>query len=198
MANINDILTDFFNNGLKKQRIYSEIATVVSIDEANMTAEVSFISSNADKTVRLGATISEDLSALTASSVLLLPVVDSKVLVTFINETTGYIASVTDVSKVLYQVGDRYIQIKSDFIEMDGDADFMVRFSVLETAYNQLKSEYDDVVTKLNVVINTLKTWTVVPQDGGLALKTASAALTTASASTGDISGAKIDEIKTS
>lgn len=198
MANINDILTDFFTNELNKQRVYSEIATIVSVDEDNMTAEVSFISSNANKTVRLGATISEDLSALTASSVLLLPVVDSKVIVTFINETTGYIASVTDVSKVLYQVGNRYIQIEPDFIEMDGDADFMVRFSVLQTAYNQLKSEYDDVVTKLNAVINTLKTWTVVPQDGGLALKTASAALTTATASTGDISAAKIDEIKTS
>ena len=118
MSNINDILTDFFNNELKKQRIYSEIATVISVDEDNMTAEVSFISSNANKTVRLGATISEDSTALIASSVFLLPEVDSKVIVTFINETTGYIASVTDVSKILYQVGDRYIQIKSDFIEM--------------------------------------------------------------------------------
>jgi len=188
--NINDILTAFFTNELRKQRIYSEIATVVSIDEDNMTAEVSFISSNANKTVRLGATISEDDTALAASSIVILPVINSKVLVTFINETTGFISSVTDVSKVLHKVGDRYIQIKSDFIEIGGDTDFMVRFSELETAYNQLKSDHDDLVNAFNAHMHA----TAAP--GAPSIPTPGAGIP-AVASTGDISGAKIDEIKT-
>jgi len=195
--NINDILIKVINNELGKNRIYSEIATVISVDEDNMTAEVSFISSNADKTVRLGATISEDATALDLSSIVLLPVVDSKVLVTFINATTGFISSVTDVSKTLHKVGDRYIKIESDFIEVGGDTDFMVRFSELETAYNQLRDDHDDTVGKVNAIIEVLKTWTVVAQDGGAALKAASASLQDAVESTGDISGAKIEEIKT-
>jgi len=90
------------------------------------------------------------------------------------------------------------IRLKNDgTAEIGGDSDFMVRFSVLETAYNQLKSDHDDTVSKLNAVIDLLKTWTVIAQDGGAALQLAAQALQNASNSTGDISGAKIDEIKT-
>jgi hypothetical protein len=217
--NINDILIGLINNELGKKRFYSEVATVVSVDEDNMTCEVSFISSNANKTVRLGTVITEDDTAKDVSSIIILPKVDSNVMVTFINETTGLISLYSEVDKILHQVGDqsiqiddvlnsingdtriesgaRYINVDENFIEVGGDTDNMVRFSELETAYNKLKDEYDDVVTKLNAVINTLKTWTVVAQDGGAALQAASASLQTASSSAGDISGAKIDEIKT-
>lgn len=196
--NINDILKGFVKNEVGKQRFYSEVGKIVSIDEENMLCEVSFISSNANKDVRLGSVISADDTAKAGSSLIIVPKVDTFVLVTFINETTGFISLFSEVDKILYQIGDRYIQINEDFIEIDGDGDNMVRFSELETAYNQLKREYDDVVTKLNAVINTLQTWVVAPQDGGLALQVASAALQTAATSTGDITPAKIDEVKTS
>ena len=191
--NMNDILTGFFSNELRKQRIYSEIATIISIDEDNMECEVSFISSNAEKTVRLGATISEDATALDLSSIVILPEVDSKVIVTFINEVTGFVSSVTDVSKILNKVGDRYIQIESDFIEIGGDTDFMVRFSELETAYNQLKDDHDALVSTFNAHIHiTTATVGATPIPGVIAPTT-----TMEVPSTGDISGAKIDEIKT-
>ncbi len=188
MSNILDILTNIVTNKVKEFRFYSEIATVISVDEDNMECEVSFISSNADKSVRLGATISEDSTALTNSSILLLPEVDSNVIVTFINETTGFVSSVTDVSKVLHKVGDRYIQIEGDFIEVGGNTDFMVRFSVMETAYNQLKSDFDDLVNAYNSHVHPGVT------AGGASTATTP---TQGNTSTGDISGAKIDEIKT-
>lgn len=191
MSNILDILTGIVTNKVKEFRFYSEIATVISVDEDNMECDVSFISSNADKTVRLGATISEDDTALTNSSVLLLPKVDSNVIVTFINETTGFVSSVTNVSKILHKVGDRYIQIESDFIEVGGDTDFMVRYSELESAFNQLKSDFDDLVGDYNSHQHTYIT-PLHPSSPGST--TGSQGGSTSSA---DISGAKIDEIKT-
>jgi hypothetical protein len=176
MSNISDILTSLVKSEVDKQRFYTEIATVVSIDEDNMNAEVSFISSNANKIVRLGATISEDLSALTSSSVVILPEIDSNVLVTFINETTGFISSITDASKVLYKVGtNRYIQIDENFIEIDGSTDFMVRYLSLNTAMQTF-------ITDLNAKLVTAFTG-VGGSWPGTSL---------------DISSAKIDEIKTS
>lgn len=91
-----------------------------------------------------------------------------------------------------------YIHLKKDGImEVGGNSDFMVRYSELATAYNQLKDDHDATVGKLNAIISVLQNWTVVPNDGGGALKIAAAALIDASDSTGDISNAKIDEIKT-
>lgn len=195
--NINDILKMFVKNTIDKHRFYSEIAQVISVDEDNMLCEVSFLSSNSDKEIRLGPVISEDLTAKDNSNFIFLPKVDSFVMVSFINETTGFITIYSEVDKILMNVGDRYIQIDENFLEIGGSTDFMVRYSALETAYNQLKDDHDDTVQKLNAIINVLQTWVPVPSDGGAALKAAAAALMTASASTGDISGAKIDEIKT-
>lgn len=196
--NINDILSNFSENLIAKKRFYSEVAQVVSVDEDNMLCEVSFLSGNAGKNVRLGPAISEDDTAIISSNLVTLPKVDSFVMVSFINDTTGYISLYSEIDKILRKVGSRYIQIDEDYIELGGDTDFMVRFSELETAYNQLKSDHDDTVGKFNALLDLIKTtWVPVPNDGGAALKAGAASLQAASNSTGDISGAKIDEIKT-
>ena len=82
-------------------------------------------------------------------------------------------------------------------VEINGNADFMVRYSKLETAYNELKTAHNETVISLNAVITTLKTWIVAPTDGGAALKLASAALQNGTTSSGDISASKIDNVKT-
>lgn len=72
-------------------------------------------------------------------------------------------------------------------VEIQGNSDFAVRFSALETAYNELNNKYNDLISRLNA-------WVVAPGDGGAALKallTAPPVLT----STGDISGAKVDNV---
>lgn len=86
--------------------------------------------------------------------------------------------------------------LKTGIIELNGNADFAVRYKALETAFNQLKSEYDDLVTKTTAIINTLQTWVPIANDGGAALQLASGALANPSASTADITGAKIVNIK--
>jgi len=78
--------------------------------------------------------------------------------------------------------------------EINGNADFAVRFGALETAYNQLKSDFDTFVTTYNSHIH-ITTATVGPTAvPGVISPTVS----TGSPSTGDISGAKVDNIKVS
>lgn len=82
-----------------------------------------------------------------------------------------------------------YIWLKADeTMEIGGDTDNMVRFSELETAFNQLKSDFNDLVTAYNTHVHS-----GVTTGSGSSGPTP----TQGTASTADISPAKIDEIKT-
>ncbi len=70
-------------------------------------------------------------------------------------------------------------------MEVGGDADFMVRYSALETAYNELRDDFNSFISTYNSHTH--------PAPGG----TTSPATQTGSTSAGDITGARIDEIKT-
>lgn len=65
--------------------------------------------------------------------------------------------------------------------------DNAVRYSSLETAFNELNDKY-------NSLVDILKTWTTAPNDGGAALKAAVVSLNPVS--TANITPAKIEEIK--
>lgn len=81
------------------------------------------------------------------------------------------------------------IWLKSDgTIEVGGDTDFMVRYSVLEAAFNELRSDFNSLVSTYNS-----HTHAGVSPGGGTTAPTTSSG----SSSSADISGAKIDEIKT-
>jgi len=70
------------------------------------------------------------------------------------------------------------IHVKKDgIIEINGNADFAVRFSELETAFNQLKSDHD---THQHSGVDTGSGTSGPPVSG----------------STADISGAKVEEVK--
>ena len=179
MSNLNDILKKVINGELDKNRFYSEVGQVVSVDEDNMLCEVSFLSSNANKEVRLGSVISEDDTAKNSSSLIILPAVDSFVMVTFINQTTGFISLFSEVDKILYQIGNSYIQLDDSFLELMGNSDNAVRYSPLDTELQLFKDAIQGELTKIQTAITGLG-GVYVP--GTLSL---------------DISGAKIDEIKT-
>ena len=91
--------------------------------------------------------------------------------------------------------GDDQISLhlkKDGTAEFGGDSDFMVRYSALETAFNELKSDFNSLVAKHNTHVHPFVGLAVgVP---GFTTPTT----TTETPSIADISGAKIDEIKTS
>jgi len=176
---LDQLLTKFVNDEVNKYKIYTQIAQVISVDEDNMSAQVSFVNQDADKTVRLGATVSEDDTALGLNSLILLPVVDSFVLVTFINNITGFISAHTDVSKILLKVGDKFIQLDEDFLQLLGDADNAVRFAPLDSNLQSLVS---------SIQCELVKIATGIAAAGG--------SYTPGTLSL-DIDAAKIDEIKT-
>lgn len=80
-----------------------------------------------------------------------------------------------------------FVWLKDDGnLQVNGDDDNMVRYSELETAFNQLRSDFNALVTAYNSHIHTDST-------GNPTIATLSQAV----ASSADISGAKIDNVKT-
>jgi hypothetical protein len=77
--------------------------------------------------------------------------------------------------------------------EFNGSGNFLTKFNELETAFNTLKADYDNLVTLYNAHIHTTTATvgaTAVP--GEIAPTTSSG-----SSSTADISGAKAENLKT-
>ena len=82
-----------------------------------------------------------------------------------------------------------YLHLKNDgTANFGGDTDFMVRYSELESAFNELKDDFNTLVNTFNTHVHPGVT------SGGASTSPTPTSGTTSSA---DISGAKIEEIKT-
>lgn len=128
---IRDIILNFVEQYLKKERLYSELCTVTSVDETKRTCEVKPIS---------GATIyGVKIQSIESQTVGIVPVpkVGSYVIVTFLDNRKGFISTYTECTKIL---------IDTDSIIINGGTlDGMVKVN--------------DLVTKLNNLENTLNTF---------------------------------------
>lgn len=78
-------------------------------------------------------------------------------------------------------------------IEIAGDSDYMVRYSALEASFNELKADFNNLVQRYNSHIHT----TTATVGGGPTPGLIASTGTTATPSNADISGAKIETIKT-
>jgi len=84
-----------------------------------------------------------------------------------------------------------FLHLKNDGIaEFGGNADFMVRYNELETAFNSLKSSTNDMITEWN-------TFAAAYIPGSPTVQGFPATVSTVTAASADITPAKIDEIKT-
>lgn len=82
-----------------------------------------------------------------------------------------------------------FLDTEGNFIFNDGE-DFAVRYSALETAYDELKGKVNDLITAYNAHVHNFVG--VGPGNPGVTVVTTS----TAAPSTGDITPSKIEEIK--
>ena len=114
------------------------------------------------------------------------------------NVIIGYLNknAIADVGELRFYSTDadgveqNYIHLKNDGdIEIGGSTDNMVRYSDLEAAFNRLKSDHNDLVSKFLAHVHP-----------GVTVGAGSTGVTPTlvSPSPADISGAKIEEIKTS
>lgn len=107
---------------------------------------------------------------------------DDQVLIGYVNEKA--IAEYGNTR--IYSAGTLDIKVKSDStIEIGGNAKNLVRFQELETGFNQLRSDLNNLITTFNAHVH--------PTPSGPSSPTT----TPGTASTASIAGAKINEIKT-
>lgn len=97
----------------------------------------------------------------------------------------------------LYSVSEDGSEIKAiakfkndGTLELNGATDSAVKYAALETAYNELQTQY-------NKLIGVLNTWVPVPGDGGTALKTAITGAAPLNSS-GDITASESADVKLS
>lgn len=88
-----------------------------------------------------------------------------------------------------------YLDKDGNFIFNDGE-DFAVRYSALETAYNQLKSEVDQLITDTNQLKSHGHPVSVDPNTGTGATTAITPVIPVQQPSTGDITPSKVEEIK--
>ncbi len=83
-------------------------------------------------------------------------------------------------------------------IEFNGNVDTLAGFTELKAGFDQGISDLNDAITRINDITTLLKTWTVTPQDGGLALKTTAIAQFTLNvpSSNANIDNSKKENIK--
>lgn len=96
----------------------------------------------------------------------------------------------------LYSTDDQgveqaYAWLRNDGnLELNGDQDFIVRFSQLESAFNTLKAD-------LNTLISTYNAHTHVYSPGPSPAAPTAPTTSTGTPSNADVSGAKVDNVKT-
>lgn len=116
----------------KSEKIYSEVCTIVSVNETERTCVCQPIDDSAQlQKVRLQAIKNQSVGLVQ------IPKVGSYVIVTFIDNRNSFISTLTEVDKIL---------IDTDLVQFNGGTlDGMVKIN--------------DLVTKLNNLENTLNTF---------------------------------------
>ena len=163
MSESTDILFELINIRLEQDEFYSMQGTVTAISEANRTCTVTPSDGGPDiQDVRLEADYELDTTS-DPKGFFVVPTLNSLVIITFMNVDDAFISAWSSISKV--------ISIQDNWIFNDGTNEGLINIIGLTTKLN-------DLVTKVNDLYSLLQTWTVAPNDGGLALKTAALLLT--------------------
>lgn len=142
------------------------LCTVSDINESDRTCTCSPINGDADiLEVRLQSTV--------GGGVYLKPVEGSLVLVIMANDTLGFVVLTSELEEVVFFDGTFNGLVKAD----------------------TLKSELDKTNAVVQAIVDSLKNWTVVPTDGGAALK-AFFTTTLGIKTVGDFSDIKNEKVK--
>jgi hypothetical protein len=127
-----------------KVRLYA--ASVVSVDEPTRTCVVTTISSQGSMTIE-----NVQLMASLDDGILLLPAVDSTVIVSYSTYNQPFISLFSELQKVLLIVGSSILSIKDGIIQFnDGSNGGLVEVIKLTTKLNNLENLVNDLVSKYN------------------------------------------------
>lgn len=141
--------------GDKQQEIYSLVAKVSKVDADERTCEVVPIDDPDD--IIFGVRLQSVLNGSTGF--VIVPKVDSEVIVTFLNPSTGYVALVAEVEKLELVVGDKKlthtdqgIEIASNLNVKDGnnELDLDQQGIKIGNSTASLKSILTDILVQLS------------------------------------------------
>lgn len=96
--------------------IYSIVGAVKGVDDAERTCEVEPI--NGDATiyrVKLQGNQNGD------NGLVVFPKTDSQVIVTFLNDTTGYVAMTTEIDRIELVIGNQNLLLDKDGLQFNGE-----------------------------------------------------------------------------
>lgn len=163
MSDLSNAIEDHVNRILSKQKLYSSICKVVSVDDSTRTCEVQPINGDAERTGRLQASLQ------LTEGLYIKPVVGSFVQLTWINEITGIITQFSEIEEIDITIGG------SSFNIIDGQVTFNGGSLGGLTVPSLVKDQLNLIESDINDLKTAFSTWVTVPQDGGAALKTATA-----------------------
>lgn len=138
---INEIIKEF----LGREKIYSQPCRVLSVDVSTRTCQLEPINGDAERKGRIQA----DLSLI--EGIYIKPAVDSKVILTFINNLTGVITNYSEIDSIEIKISDKQLNIDSTEVSFNGGAiGGMVRGDNLKTESEKDKSIIDAILSIIN------------------------------------------------
>lgn len=142
------------------KEIYSIVGVVEEIDDSKRVCVVAPMDGSAKLYgVRLQSERNSEVGWC------IYPKKDTKVVVTFLNKNTGYVALCTEVDKVIFKVDEMTFEASKDgFVFNGGDLGGLVKAK-------ELKTQVDKNTAALVALQNTIKVFVPVPSDGGAKLK---------------------------
>lgn len=141
------IVNQYIESYLRKEKFYSDLAKVISVDDSTKKAVVELLNSDLQVTARTLASIN------CTGGFYIKPSVDSFVVVNWINRNLSYIALYSEVDAIIFQNGAN--------LGIPKTPETVGRLNLIEQDINTLK--------------DVIKNWTPVATDGGAALKAAAA-----------------------
>lgn len=120
------------------------LANVTSVDETEFTCSVLPVNGEVEIENVLLSTVSND-------GMVLIPEVDSLVMVTTSKYSPSYVSLFSDLSKIIIVIGESKLEIVDGSIKFnDGTLDGLVKVNSLVTKLNNLENLVNDLISKYN------------------------------------------------
>ena len=146
---INDIINNYTENLISKEKIYSAVGSVVSVDASKKICSVELLTGETIEEVRLQTDLtlnaSSDIIASDPDGLVMVPKIQSNVIVTFLNNTDAFVSYFSDLSGV-FMVADNY-QFNEG--ENGGLINVVDQVSKLNGLVNELSTELLKIQTGL-------------------------------------------------